>query len=174
MIEPKNSGDFGEGTMPDEWIDEQRKRLAEEQQRIEAMKAELPPKHSPEPPRTKKLAAPVRVAVTAERLQKRLKVIVIILIAANASNAITAASRWFNKPRTTSLIFPKEQVIVTRDVGTGEPSYLVEIPLDKSPYRIELYQQDPTEFFGLCCLNLVLAAAIAYTFRQQSKLEQPQ
>ncbi len=151
--------------MPDDWIEQQRRRLAEGQMQIDEMKTRLGFKEielfgggeAPTP-------------MTPERLQKRRYWLVIALTVYNCVALIKGIHDLATSPSSAFLMLPKEQVKVYHDAA-GTEEYGVTVPLKEFPYDLQLEQRHRTDLLWIGAANLVLLVAILHSYRQESRLK---
>ena len=151
--------------MPSDWIEQQRRRLAEGQKQIDEMKTRLGFKETEpfggnEPP----------TPMTPERLQKRRFWLVIALTVYNCFALINGLQDLATWPSSAFLMLSKEQVKIYHDAA-GTEEYGVTVPLKEFPYDLQLEQRHRADLLWVGAVNLFLLIAILHSYRQESKLK---
>jgi len=147
-----------------EWVGQQRQRLAENEKQLAEMKARLVPEQS------EASVAEVPSPITPERLRTRRYWLVVALTILNCMYFLNATYRVFTWPSSVSLFFSDEQVTVGHD-AQGHAEYLARVPLKTFPYDVQLQQQHRYDLLWCSSVNLLLLTAIMWSYWQGAKLE---
>jgi len=150
--------------MSNEWIEQQRQRLAENEKQLAEMKARLLPEQI-EPS-----VAEVPAPITPERLRTRRYWLMVALTIFNCISFLNATHLVFTWPSSVSVIFSAEQVTVLHD-AQGHAEYEATVPLKTFPFDVQLEQQHRHDLLSYSSVNMLLLTAILWSYWQQSRLE---
>ena len=150
--------------MSNEWVEQQRQRLAENEKQLAEMKARLVPEQS------KACVAEVPSPITPERLRTRRYWLVVALTIFNCSSFLNATHSVFTWPSSVSLFFSDEQVTVRHD-AQGHAEYEARVPLKEFPYDVQLQQQHRYDLLWCSSVNLLLLIAMLWSYWKQARLE---
>jgi hypothetical protein len=150
--------------MSNEWVEQQRRRLAENERQLAEMKARLVPEQS------EVSVAEVPSPSTPERLRTRRYWLVVALTVFNSNAFLYATHSVFTWPSSVSVFFSAEQVTVRHD-AQGHAEYEVKVPLKERPFEVQLQQEHRHELLWCSLGNLLLLTAIVWSYWQGAKLE---